>query len=255
MQATIDNPGNEHGASDDIAEYLVHNPLEITRILRGLIQRRELVSAFFNGGADLLLTAVMAVDAAHKTVTLDYGSNEVLNQKLVAADKVIFVTSLDRVKVQFVSREVKRTIFEGRPAFLISMPDQVLQLQRREFYRLATPILNPLKCLIPLETQDAVEAVIFDISAGGVGLLLDLHSPVASEIGSIHNGCRIDLPGIGVLDVAIRVQNRVEITQKNGTQALRCGCQFIALKPSLQSTIQRYIVKLERERIVNTPGH
>lgn len=246
---------SELAAGDDDSRFLVHNPQEIARIMRGLIQRRELVSAFFNGGEDLMLTAVLDIDAARDTLALDCSGNEALNQRLLEAEKVIFVTALDRVKVQFVSRAVRRGVLDGRPAFLMAIPQQVLQLQRREYYRLRTPIANPLKCRVPLADQQFGEMVILDISAGGIGILVEQMEGVSLEVGSEFPGCSIELPGIATLEVTLRIQNRFEATLKNGHKALRCGCQFISLHPALQASIQRYIVKLQRERIANTPGH
>jgi len=88
-------------ASTDDTRFLVTNRLEITRILRGLAQRNEMVSAFFDGGKGLLLTSVLYVNPESDTVMLDYGSNTEINEHILRADKIVFVTSLDRVKVQF----------------------------------------------------------------------------------------------------------------------------------------------------------
>jgi c-di-GMP-binding flagellar brake protein YcgR len=42
------------------------------------------------------------------------------------------------------------------------------------------------------------------------------------------------------------------VTLRNGNKSLRAGCQFIDMRPNIQSMIQRYIIKLERDRIVHT---
>ena len=93
------NVSVELTASTDDSRFLVTNRLEIIRILRGLAQRNEMVSAFFNNGKDLLLTSVLAVHPEIDTVVLDCGSNNDLNQRVLRAEKIIFVTALDRVKV------------------------------------------------------------------------------------------------------------------------------------------------------------
>ncbi len=239
---------------EDVTRYLVHHPQEIVRILRGLSQRRELVSAFFNGGEDLLLTAVLDVDAAGDMLVLDYGGNEALNQRLLEAERVIYVTALDRVKVQFVGPAPRRGVHAGGPAFFTPIPREVLRLQRREYYRLQMPIANPLLCRVPLPEQPPRSMVLLDISAGGVAMQVEVTEVRAFDIGALLYGCRIDLPDAAPLEVSMQIRNHYGITLRNGRQALRVGCQFLSLLPALQATIQRYIVRLQRERIANSPG-
>jgi c-di-GMP-binding flagellar brake protein YcgR len=243
------------GAGADNSQFLVHNPHEIVRILRGLAQHREMVSAFFNAGQELLLTSVLDVRPEENAVILDCGSNAVFNQRILEAEKIILVTALDKVKVQFVSGGVKPVLYERRDAFLIPLPKQVLQLQRREYYRMATPIVNPLKCALPVEEGNTLELPLVDISVGGVGMMLGNPPSVKLNIGTVYPGCRISLPGVGMLEMTLRVQNVLEVTLKNGSKSYRAGCQFLNLHQAMQSLVQRYIIKLERERISSRPGY
>jgi c-di-GMP-binding flagellar brake protein YcgR len=186
---------------------------------------------------------------------LDYGSNDTLNKRILKAEKITFVTSLDSVKVQWVSSQVATDTFDGRDAFRIALPSQVLRLQRRECYRLNTPLVSPLKCQIPTGEGTSAEAVLADISAGGIGIIIPPLTGVVFESGAVFPGCRIELPGIGSAEFTISVQSTWEVTMKNGHKNMRAGCQFIDMRPGIQSLIQRYIIKLERERLANAPGH
>lgn len=242
----------ELAASTDDTRFLVTNRIEIVRILRGLAQRNEMVSAFFNAGSDLLLTAVLDVSSEKNAVVLDCGANEAFNQRILKAEKIIFITALDRVKIQFVSHRIESSIFERKPAFLIPLPEQVLQLQRREYYRLTTPILNPLKCIVTLDDGQVQEFPMVDISAGGIGMIIGNPPEGPLKVGSVYPGCRIDLPGIGMLELTLSVQSLFEVTLKNGSKSFRSGCQFVNLRPSMEALIQRYIIKLERERITSS---
>lgn len=248
-KAVENNLSVELTASIDDSRFLVTNRLEIVRILRGLAQRNEMVSAFFNSGNDLLLTSVLAVHPEIDTVVLDCGSNNDLNQRILRAEKIIFVTALDRVKVQFTSMGIEPGSFENKPAFVIPFPSQVLRLQRREYYRLTTPIVNPLKCRIPLGEGKVEEFPIIDISAGGIGMIIANSAELPLQVGSVYPGCRIELPGAGELELNLSIQSLFEVTLKNGSKSLRSGCQFVNLHPSMESLIQRYIIKLERDRI------
>lgn len=236
----------------DNSEFLVHNSLEIIRTLRGLASRNELVSAFFNAGNDLMLTSVLSVDTNTNSAALDLGSNEALNRRILASDKIIFVTALDSVKIQWVSNKLEMTTFEGRGAFKIAIPDQILRLQRREFYRLPTPVVTPLKCRIPLPDGTQTEVALADISAGGIGIVLPAQATVDFSVGAVFPGCRIDLAGIGAAEFTLSIQSTWEVTMKNGNKSQRAGCQFVDMRPGIQSMVERFIIKLERERIAHT---
>jgi c-di-GMP-binding flagellar brake protein YcgR len=248
-EAAENNVSVELTESTDDSRYLVTNRLEIVRIMRGLAQRNELVSAFFNSGKDLLLTSVLDIYPEIDTLVLDCGSNNDLNQRILRAEKIIFVTALDKVKVQFISQGIEPSNFENKPAFVVPLPAQVLQLQRREYYRLTTPIVNPLKCKVPLEEGKVEEFPIIDISAGGIGMILANSVALPLKVGSTYPGCRIELPGVGTLELTLGIQSLFEVTLKNGAKSLRSGCQFVNLHPSMETLIQRYILRLERDRI------
>lgn len=242
-------------STPDDSRFLVSNALEIVRTLRGLSTRNEMVSAFFNAGNDLMLTSVLDVQPENNAVMLDYGSNDVLNKRILKAEKIIFVTSLDSVKVQWVSNQIATDTFGGRDAFRVAIPSQLLRLQRREYYRLTTPVVTPLKCRIPIGQDVSVEVALADIGAGGIGVVISQPLGVAFKVGAEFPGCRVDLPGVGVAEFTITIQSIWEVTMKNGNKSMRAGCQFIDMRPGIQSLIQRYIIKLERERIANAPGH
>lgn len=253
MQDTTRHNSQTQGV-EDVTRYFVHQPREIVRIMRGLIQQRALVSAIFNGGEDLLLTIVLEVDPAANIVVLDYASNEALSQRLLEAERVIYVTELERVKVQFSGPAPRRGVYAGAPAFFTEIFQEVLYLQRREFYRLQTPLSSPLRCRVPLPRQLPRDVVLLDISAGGIATRAEVADSQWLNIGAMLYGCNIALPDSAHLEVTLQVRNCCKITLRNGRLALRAGCQFIFLHPALQATIQRHIVRLQRESIANSPG-
>lgn len=237
----------------DNSRYLVSSRTAIQRILRGLAKRNELVSAFFNGGQDILLTLILEVLPEKNLVLLDLGANEDINRRILSSERIVFVTALDKVKIQFVSGGIAHARFDGRAAFSIAFPEEVLELQRRDYYRVTTPLSKPLKCLIPDINGTPMEVMVVDISAGGVGIMLHQSSGIQLRKGMLFKGCRIALPGEGTVEATLNIQSSFMATLKNGHKAMRSGCQFVNLNGAMQAMIQRYIVKLERERIAHTP--
>ena len=179
-----------------------------------------------------------------------------MNSKALEARKLFCVTQLDKVKIQFILRGLERIETKGGPAFRAALPDSVLRLQRREYYRLATPIVRPLKCVMAFPPENGeprmLEAHIGDISGGGLGVVsIPLDIPI--ETGQ-QLGCRIDLPEVGVVTGTVAVRSVFESVARNGVRSQRAGCEFLKLPGLMLTLIQRYIIKVERERKARDSG-
>jgi c-di-GMP-binding flagellar brake protein YcgR len=240
-------------ASADESRFRVDSDVEMAYILRGLMKAGALVTAYFNGGREFVVTAVLSVEPARGFVILDSGANRDLNERLLRSGEISVQSSQDGVRIQFTSRKVEAVSFEGRLAFRIPFPDVLLKLQRREYYRLATPLVNPLKCEVPGEQGHRVEMAIADISLGGVCLVGE-RAGTPLEPGTILEDCRIALPDAGVLHTRMCVRNSYLVTLKNGANSRRTGCEFIKLGPQQEAMLQRYIIRLERDRRVKSIG-
>ncbi len=238
-------PQNADAGLGDYSKYLIHSKTEIVFVLRAVMQKTELVTAYFNHGKDFFLTSILEVEPDH--VILDYGSNDALNRKVLASGKVVFLTSQDRVRVQFTAPGVEKVTYGQRDAFKIALPEAVLKLQRREYYRISTPITTPLRCEVPLPQGGRVEVSIVDISVGGIGII-GYPPELDVQVGATYPGCRIDLPEIGTIVATLQVRNMLDVTMKSGQVSKRSGCQFLDLPSNMQVLLQRYIIKLERER-------
>jgi flagellar brake protein len=239
----------------DYSEYLLHGKSEILFVLRGIMASTDRITINFNEGRDFLLSAVIAVD--DDGLTLDYGSTHEMNQKALKADKVFCITRHEKVRIQFVLRGLRQIDYQGRPAFRAALPDSVLRLQRREYYRLTTPIVNPLKCQIPITQADGSSSTILvnivDISGGGIAIMVP-PPDVPFETGAKLANCKIDLPEVGTLIATLQVRSIFDVTLRSGTQVKRAGCQFVKLPGPMLTLVQRYIIKVERERKARESG-
>jgi len=139
-----------------------------------------------------------------------------------------------------------------------ALPETLLRLQRREYFRLSTPIASPIKCTIPMKRADGsalvADAPLLDISGGGVGLMVSPEQAGLYETEMTFSDCRISLPDEGVLVTTLRVRNAFDVTARNGAHYVRVGCEFIELQGARLSLIQRYITRIERERKARMSG-
>ncbi len=240
---------------NEYSEFMLRAPKEILVVLRGLLEHVSQITVYFNEGKDMLLTTLAAVADDH--IVLDYGPSSEMNRKALEAEKHFCITTLDKVRVQFILRGFARIEYGGRASFRAALPDEILRLQRREFFRLATPIAKPLKCMVPIPLADGGlhlhEAHIFDISGGGLALSAPPAGiPFDTEM-ELPN-CRVELPEVGIITGTIKIRSIFEITLRSGAKVRRAGCEFVKLPGPMLTLIQRYIIKVERERKARETG-
>ena len=241
--------GRDNQIDDDV-RFAVRQPAEIVFVLKKIMQNTQLVTAYLDGSADFALTSLLAVMPDTAEIVLDDSPDAAVNKRLLRAKKVLLVTSHNQVKVKFTTSDIREVRYKGRPALRIPLPDTLVRIQRREHYRIATPITKPLICTLPLPDRGPgvqAETIVLDISIGGVALM-DNHDATGFQIGDVFENCRIGLPEVGTLVVSLKVRNSFETPLRNGLSFRRCGCHFLNLAPSTESLVQRYIMFLERSR-------
>jgi len=240
----------------DYTQYLLRTRNEILFVLRSLLASTDHITVYFNEGKDFLLSAIVQAD--EEGLTLDYGGNPDANRLALAADKLFCVTSHEKVRIQFLLRGLREIEYEGAPAFRADLPETILRLQRREYYRLTTPVVHPVKCRIPVEIggglgPTVMEANVLDISGGGLAIMVP-PAGHAFKSGDVFPNCRLELPNVGIVIATLEVRNVFDVTLRSGTQVARAGCQFSNLPGPMLTLVQRYIIKVERDRKARESG-
>lgn len=237
--------------SDDFSRYMLRDHTEIRFLMRQLIDHRAMVSVYFGPTNDFLLSSLLGLSPDERSLYIDWGRDEAINLRVAASDSLSCITQLDKVKIQFQLRSARPDRLNGMRTFTADVPDFLLRLQRREYFRLATPTTQGVTCSVPIAAGDSpeqrVEATVLDISGGGLAVMVPPEG-ATFEPDMEFSHCRITLPEIGVIEGALRVRNLFRITGPQGRTMLRAGCEFINLPESQVSKIQRYILRVERER-------
>lgn len=140
--------------NDDSA--MLHNKAMILNNLSLLVKNKCMVSANL-GGKDSVLTALIAVDHKNNVIILDYGSSEHLNKRLISSTHVKFTTVFNGIQVAFTAEHVTKVKYQKDDAFQIPIPTSLYWYNRREYYRVNVPIMNPGICELTLK-EPAEEA-------------------------------------------------------------------------------------------------
>lgn len=236
-------------------DYEIESRKEIVSLLRGIGAKNQLIRMLIQGESDVCVTAILDVDDQLDTVVLDSSIDQEQNKRILAGRRLSFETTLDKVRILFAAEQVEPTVFEGNPAFKMAVPPTLIRLQRREYYRIATPVTNPVRVVIALDDELGSKTTfpLADISCGGIAIL-DNKMLLGEAIGKEFPNCRIDLPEIGQVTTALQVRNSLDLTLLNNKTNRRLGCEFVGIERAMLAYVQRYITKLERERNARIAG-
>lgn len=230
--------------------YQIQSRREIIALLRTIESKNQLVRLLINGEADVAVTSILDVDADNDEVVIDCSINREQNARIIAARRLTFETTLDKIRILFTVDGVDNCQFEGRPAFSFEVPASLVRLQRRELYRMETPVTNPVRCVIAFPSDLGGGSHAFplaDISGGGIAIL-DEKMILDNTIGRVYDDCRIDLPTLGTVTTALQIRSSHDMKLLNGKVNRRLGCQFRDIPRQMLDRVQRYITKLERDR-------
>jgi flagellar brake protein len=234
---------------DDVGPYLIHSRREIIALLRRLTDKRELVRMIFSEGEEAIATAVLEVN--DDSVIIDSAPDSEQLARVLASGSISFDTALERIRIAFFATRIEPCMHDGLPALRIPLPQTMVRLQRREYYRVLTP-----RCSIQMEQEGGPPPVSFavqNVSAGGIALIDDERVLDATK-GAEYSNCELMLPGAQSVIATLCVMNCCDMTLYNGRMARRIGCAFVNPNAAMLALVQRYVSKLERDQNARMHG-
>ncbi|GAB1235082.1 flagellar brake protein [Ferrigenium sp. UT5] len=232
---------------DEENDFILHDPKEILAVLRDIAARRSRVALYYNEDNSMVLTLLLAVDETGLWV--DAAASPIDNRHIERSRRIVFVSTHNQAKVQWVSTETTQGLFQNMPAFFLPLPRKLLRLQRRNYYRLLNSEPDALKCYIhahPHPARQRHEMTVLDLSIGGVALVC-VANDVQLEVGKRYTDCEIDLPGIGSIHPVIEVRSLFEVTSRSGEVSRRAGCEFYQPDSDTVMKLQRYVAQMQQQ--------
>ena len=230
----------------DLERYWLYSKFEIDALITRLCEDRVPMTTYWSGDGEFAVTQIMKVDALRNKLHFDLPSQPQQLSRLLEADELVCVAFVENVKLQFTVGMPRRSSSAGYPTFLTALPDRVLRLQRREYYRVRTPESVSASCLVPYSGDRAqYESLrVLDVSVGGLAMLAYPRHFDPSVVNVIDR-CYLDLPGVGTVTVRMRVAHVA--TSADGLSR-RCGCEFVDLSPQARMMLQRYVHRIDVEQ-------
>lgn len=250
--ATEENRANQL----DLSPFKVQSRREIISLLRALAEQKQLIRVLVESSGESAVTSVLDIDEDAGTVILDTTSEKDVADRLLESDNLSFETVLDRIRILFFASQIEECVHDGLPALQISIPPHLIRLQRREFYRVPTPIKNPVHCTISIVSEDGTHSVTLplqNVSGGGIAINDEKHL-LDRTVGKVYPDCQIYLPDNTVVITTLQIRNVIDIKTDQGKSIQRIGCVFVGLPKAMLAAIQRYITRLERNQNAKSTG-
>jgi len=233
---------------DEFDKFRVYLDIEILYVLRSMMKANALTTISFDNDDGFILTTIISINSKRGEIIFDYGTDGLSNRRALNAGQLNVFTLLNRVEIQFVCHDIEKIKFDGKNAFRVRIPDNLLRLQKRAHYRIDTPTNKLLTCMIPLPQGGYAGVFLQNISRGGMAVF-DPTQKINLERDASYPGCLIDLPGIGTAKVNLQIKSVSEITHRSGIKCQRAGLEFAPdTEEMVLSMIQRYVNKLQMER-------
>ena len=227
--------------------FLIRNKQQIINHLIFLLKQKCLFNLYF-GENESFITTLLEIDPSKGRIILDYGPKDYLNKKLLNATHIGFRTTFSGIKVAFEGSDIEPATHDGQAAFSMPIPEDLLWCQRRQFYRVKSPLSKTSHLSLAIEDRSSVNLPLYDISISGFSILNE-----SSELANLlmidqeFKDCQLVLENTAADSISFKIQNTIALNPKKPDKTQKIGCKFTAISPAFESSIQRYMQQIERE--------
>lgn len=223
---------------------LYRSRMEIARILADLARDNAILSTDVEHGESLFLTRILHVDPGQEFFVVAYGDERAANAALLGKEVVTFLASHPRFRIEFTASHPVDTLFQGRSAVKMSLPDVLVEQQRRQHRRYPVPADVSLRCVADSAGVVPFEARIADISRGGLGAMV-YDAGIQLPPGTILRRSRVIIPGHEAVEVDLEVRYSKPIALPDGTWANRAGVRFVSSEDRIDDLLRVFVTDLD----------
>ncbi|MFM0058907.1 flagellar brake protein [Paraburkholderia phytofirmans] len=236
------------GADSNFAQ---RHPLQIAVCLRQLVAGKDFVTVEFDGRQ--IVTQILDVDSRNARFVFDAGSVADDNAALPAARQLTFRSLPGGIRTEFTTFDATLTQFDGLPAFEAPFPALLYYVQRREFFRVQTPVLDPYIASGAYLDGGSFRLELQDLSLGGIALKTADERFGSLESGTVLRDVTLHLGGFGMLRLDLEIVAPRQVTTAKGDRRFVIGCKFVATPGPAERTLQRVVTQLETRRQALAP--
>ena len=228
----------------------VSSKREIIALLSAMMKENLELSIRLNDIETPIATSILRVE--EDVMFIKAAPDSSLNKTIVASSDVVFAANPRNALITFSAKQVRHTgADEQYLALKLDIPEQLVRIQRREFFRIAIPATSSLRCKIRYTTPDGkfnlTWVAISNISAGGVGIT-DKSASIPLQINAVYDDCHLELGMATSVPVKLKVRSIKKEELPNENYIHHFGCEFVETPRAILASIQKFILQLEREQ-------
>jgi flagellar brake protein len=227
------------------------HPLQVAVCLRQLMAGQDFVTVEFDGRQ--IVTQVLDVDSRNARFIFDAGSVAIDNHALGEARALTFRSLPGGIRTEFTTSAATPVMFDGLSAFEAPFPSLLYYVQRREFFRVDTPVLDPYMASGVYENGGSYRMELKDLSLGGIALKTADERFASLESGTVLRDVSLQLGAFGTLRLDIEIVAPREFRTPKGERRFVIGCKYMELPGSAERTLQRVVTQLETKRQALAP--
>lgn len=243
---------------DNLSDFLVKAPKQVLTHLKTLSAEKCLIAVNF-GEKSSFLTAILDIDEKKQIITIDCGPKEYLNKELLNTAVINFKTDLKGIKVLFEGRGIKKVGKSGKPALSIKIPAHIYWIQRRQFYRVRSPLSKDSYCSISFpetgenqENEETLDYKLYDLSATGFSMLSESEELAEQlTVDTKYDDCKLVLDSAESHTISFIVRSKLALNPNRPHKGQRIGCEVLNIAPKIESAFLRYMHDIEREIKIN----
>jgi c-di-GMP-binding flagellar brake protein YcgR len=209
----------------------------IWQVLSGLNGLRTVVLLRDRSGTVHGTSLVLGIDQLQRQFLLD--AHEQTKNEFPVGEPLWLEARVEGRRIELTCQILGRRELADGPAWVATVPELLLDEQRRTIYRLRISDDHPAQArLVHEDAPRPVPAQIIDLSRGGVGVQL-------GRMAAVERGTRITCM-LRIVDLQLEVESIVRYRHfdKAGT---RLGMEFCDMSPAQEAALNRAVFRLERQ--------
>lgn len=228
--------------------FLIREPEMITSKLTILLKKKCLITAYFGENDESFITTILDIDLKKGRLIFYHTPKANSVEALLNSPMVTFKTDYVGIKISFNATKLGRIQHQGVPAVAVPLPEALLWIEARDFYRVKPPVSKPGYCRLMRPDQEPVDFKLYDISLAGFSMLADAKEVQELMVPEMFfENSKIVLVDMGEGIVSFNIRNKCLVNPENEIRTERIGCKFTQIHPGFEDTIQRYMQQIERE--------
>jgi len=207
-------------------------------VLEALAAQGESLSARGMAGAPVFRGQLRFVDPARDCLIVARSGDRAADAALLAQARADFFVEWGEWRIAFAAGGPAAVSHEGADAIRLAFPETV-SISRRRIFERAPVSDDSMRCVAHAGAVPVFEAIVTDISQGGVGLQVE-SARDALEPGMVLGSCRIGRPGGEPVTVDLEVRHTAVSVRPDGRRVVRAGCRFVNLSPGAVALVAQF---------------